>query len=149
MLALILAAALAQAPTPAPITPAPSPAPDPCYVGEPDAAPAACPRWRQLALAVPVTEARGFVDPASARREGNHVDVSTLTIPREALGGEVARFVVRVRLDCTARTTMVLHLTGYNAAGARIHDAAEAPSTPTPAPAGTPRAALIDQFCAS
>ncbi|HYD11753.1 MAG TPA: surface-adhesin E family protein [Allosphingosinicella sp.] len=135
MIELVLAAALAQAA-------------DPCHVGQPDAGPPHCPRWRQVQLVRAITDASGYVDPASARRDGNVVEINTLTVPTAPIGGNVARFVARVRLDCVARTTRVLHFTGYDAAGGIVHDAPAGLAAAEPAPAGSPRAALIDEFCA-
>ena len=141
MLDLMIAAALLQAQ-------AAPPAPDPCFVGAPAALPAACPRWRQVQLARANADASGYVDPASVRREGTIVDIDTLTILREPVAGNITRFTARVRLDCTARTSLVLRLTGYDAAGVKVHEGAAEAATPQPAPAGTPRAGLLDDFCA-
>lgn len=142
MLDLMIAAALLQARPAAPQTP------DPCHAGPPEAAPAACPRWRQIQLVRAITDASGYVDPASARRDGNKVDMDTLTVLRTPIGGNVARFVARVRLDCTARTTLVLNLIGYDAAGAKLYEGPAEAAPPEPAPAGSPRAIMLDEFCA-
>ena len=122
-------------------------APDPCFVGPPEAAPAQCPRWRQIPLVRQITDATGYVDPASVRRDGANVELSTLTVLTAPIAGNISRFVVRARLDCAARATIMLRTTGYDPAGVRVHDAPVEGAAPEPAPAGSPRAALMDEFC--
>jgi hypothetical protein len=122
-------------------------APDPCFVGPPEAAPAQCPRWRQVRLVRQITDATGYVDPGSVRRDGTAVELSTLTVLTAPIANNISRFVVRARLDCAARTSVVLRTTGYDAAGVQVHDAPVTADAPQPAPAGSPRAVLMDEFC--
>ena len=135
MLDLIVAALLAQAQ-----------APDPCYVGPVEALPAACPRWREFVVNREM-DARGYIDPGSVRRDGHYVELDTLTVPGRPIEGRVARFVMRVRLDCTARTTLLLRMSGWDQAGRRVLDRPVDPEPPSPVPPDSPRARMLAEYC--
>lgn len=137
MLDLIVAMALLQAQVPAEVQ-APV---DVCNATRRASLPIpGCTTWEPVSA-----NGEGFVDPASARRDGNHVEVMTrllLSPPAE----NFYSYNIRVRLDCAVRTVLLVHATGFDAAGRRL---AESNPTrpPTPVRPGTPYAGLLDRFC--
>jgi hypothetical protein len=138
MLDLIIAAALAQAAAPA------AGPPDPCNAaGRAEQALAGCPTWRLVARGA---QGRGFVDPESARRDGDRVEVMTRTLLNSPLGGDVHSFNVRLELHCASRRTRSLEFAGFDAAGARNYarGADEQPRAATP---GSPFSQMLDEFC--
>lgn len=137
MLALILAAALAQAGTP--------PEPDRCNAAGRAAQPlAGCTVWERVSNNA---DGDGYVDPASARRDGNAVEVTVRLLLPAPLDGRVHSFHTRFRLDCAARTARQLYITAFDAAGRRIAEGAPAGAEPRPVRPDTPYAALLARFC--
>lgn len=136
MLDLILAAALVQAGT--------TPEPDRCNAaGRAAQRIAGCTIWERVHNNA---EGDGYADPASARRDGNAVDVTVrLLLPTPA--DQVHSFQTRYRLDCAARTTRQLYITAFDAAGRRIAEGATASAQPRPVRPDTPYATLLARFC--
>lgn len=138
MLELIIAAALAQVATRV------GGPPDACNAaGRAEQALAGCPVWRPMARNA---QGRGFVDPASARRDGDRVVVMTRTLLNAAIGGNVYSFNVRLELHCASRSTRSLEFTGFDAVGVQTY--ARGPDEqPRPATPGSPFSQMLDEFC--
>jgi hypothetical protein len=131
MIDLILAAALIQAA-------------DPCNAAGRAATPlAGCPTWRQITRH---PEARGYVDPASVRRDGDRVELMTRTLPNQPVQGRIYSFNTHLELNCAARARRALRFTGFDAEG-RTVIAFGADEAASPAPRGSAFASLLTEFC--
>jgi hypothetical protein len=135
MIELIFAAALAQGAAP--------PA-DPCNAGQPDPSRAGCPQWRSVR---DDEQGKGYVDPASAHREGDTVEVMTRTVLPGPIEGGATSFNARIRFDCARRTRMIIYLTAFDAVGGTIMAGPISTDPPQPAPPDSPYAALMEEYC--
>lgn len=134
MFELILAAALAQAAS----------APDPCNAAGRATQPLpGCTIWEPVRRNA---DGDGYVDPTSARRDGDHVEVNVrllLDAPVENAHSIQTRF----RLNCVARTARQVHLAAFDASGRVIAQGAAPDDAPRPVRPDTPYADLLDRFC--
>lgn len=134
MLDLIVAAALQQA------------APDPCHAVPQGTTRRSCPPWRSASRS---ERFEIFVNPASLARNGATFELSfrmvyAADLPRGGRSG-----VLRTRYDCANRTSAVLHIITYNAAGAILEDRETRGDerAPQPAAPGTPNGAMLAEYC--
>jgi hypothetical protein len=134
---LMIAAALAQNAAHA--------APAHCdAVGRTEAHAPGCRPWR---LVRRDPDGRGYMDPDSARRDGDAVDIMLRTVFTRPLDGGARTLDARVRFDCARRTKMLRHITAYTADGALLFDADIATDPAAAPPAGSPFAAVLDEVC--
>ena len=134
MVAMMIAAALLQAPA----------APDPCNAAG-QVARAGCPAWRFIRSSED-GQGRGHVDPASARRDGNRVQVMTRTLLESPMEGRVYSFNTLVELDCPARTARAMHFAAFDAQGAIVLESGPADQS-LPAGTNSAFADMIRDFC--
>lgn len=120
--------------------------PNPCHA--PDAAstrPRGCPAWRYTGRSEGDDT---WMDPASLRRGDAGFDLIERVLFARAVGAARSA-IVAVRYDCTRRTAAALHVTLYDARGARI--AAEtqtgADAAPEVPPPGSWNARALTEFC--
>ena len=133
MIDLLLAAALAQA----------GAASTPLRCAAPDG-PAECPHWR---LVVRTGIGAGYLDPASIRREGALVELTTLLVGREPIEDGANRIVERVRFDCARRTAQSLHRTMFSPDGELIRDGSDPEAVPVAVVANSPFDLLLRDHC--
>ena len=132
MIDLLLAAVLMQAA-------------EPCNAAAlPEPAPADCPRWQRVR---PLDGGTGYIDRAASTRDGAAVEVSLRTVLDRPLDRGVRSLIARVRLDCARRTTMIVHMIAFDEAGVRLFDAPVTSDTPASAPADSPYADLLNEYC--
>ena len=139
---MMLAAALAQITVP---VQGPPPAPDPCQAVS--AAPGAgCPAWRSFQ-----EDESGvlYADPGSVVPDGDGFEIRLRHVFAQADedGGRSAIF--RARFDCRRRTSAILHLALFDAAGAELFSAPTSPEQARPerAQRRTARADILDAYC--
>jgi hypothetical protein len=131
MIELFMAAALMQAA-------------DPCNAaGRATQMVEGCPVWR---LVRRNDEGRGYVDPASAVRDGDRVELTTRILADTPVDGRVYSFNTRLELRCAARTVRTLRITAFDAGGATILEApGDRPAQR--APRDSAFAAMLDEYC--
>lgn len=133
MIELMIASALLQAA-------------DPCHAAAAVPGRTGCPAWQLLAR---TAENAAWLDPASVRRTGARVEVSVRIVFASAQDEGVRSAVMRHAYDCATRTGATLHISLYDAAGARL---AEQPMTgddaaATAPEAGSPDAMVLARVC--
>jgi hypothetical protein len=136
-LPLLLAALLTQAP-----------APDPCQAIGPTPPPASarCPAWRSI-----LNHGGGemFVDPASVHRSGDGFEIRIRVVfPSDRPDGGRSG-MSQLRFECGSRTSAVLRLTSFTAAGGLLSDEPATGSAARPVLLLTagPFVDLLNEFC--
>jgi hypothetical protein len=109
----------------------------------PGAPVAGCPQWRSVARR---PDGEALLDPASVRREGEGFTIATRTVFARPQQG-VTHVVSRVRFDCARRTSSLLHIDMFSPEGRKLYEEDPAPEV-RPVTAGSPYAAVLEEFCA-
>ena len=117
---------------------------DPCQAAETaETLRDGCPQWRFMRAN---DVGRGYIDPASVRRDGDIIEIMTRTVAIRAIAGGVRSFTVRLRIDCAARTALPLHYVGYDAVGVQVYERRETERVVNPAP-GSVFEVLLGEYC--